>query len=236
MKDRIFLDSRFALGQIPSTCGFPLNHQIVNAKQVKVMSFSFANTLYNVSSLNNTLVFNLLTVTLPPAFYSFSAFVTAINTALLANGPFVAAMGGAPNAVVLNTDNTASWTIGTNTLQGGTLYPNLVLAAGNSYTGNFVTNLFLACPQAIQLESSSLQGSDSRYSACNASISNPFAIFVIESAFGQMESVGQSNQLLESTQLSNSNISRLDVVLRDASTLRELSEISHWCCLLEIFS
>ena len=87
-----------------------------------MLSFSFGNTLFNVVAGENTLVFDTVTVTVPEGYYPFAAFVTYVNTELMADVAFVANLGGNPTAVVLSgSGDEADWTIGTNVLQGGEL-------------------------------------------------------------------------------------------------------------------
>jgi hypothetical protein len=225
MKFLVGLDSRYSIGTGPSNCRFVLNQQIVDIVRCRLLTFSFANTLSNVVSPNNTLVFDSVTVTLPEGYYNYSAFITAINTQLLASAPFVAAMGGATDAVVLSADDH-------NVMQSGGMLYNFVLSG--EQTGNFISDLFLAIPQSIALHSSNLQGPD-RFVTCEPTqISSPFAVLAVQSGFGEMESVDQSNSLQMSTAISHGNLSSLDVIVRDASSYRELTDISHWWCLLEL--
>jgi len=132
MKFDLFLDSRQSTGARVSSCNFQLNQQIVNAVQVRILSFTFANTLYNVTAPGNTLIFDVVTNSATSLLHVrglrfLHKHRTDGNTCLRSQ----AASGG-------------TWTIGTNILQGGSmLFSTLVLPPGN-YTGNFSSQLFLA--------------------------------------------------------------------------------------------
>lgn len=237
MRYLLYLDSRQSTGPRTSSCSFYLNQQLVNATALKVISFSFANTLYNVTTLNNTLVFDTLTdtlnVTLDPGFYSFSDLITAINTACLASSPFVSNLGGAPNAVVLNSALQAVWTIGSNILQSGSLYANFLLQPG-TYTGNFTTTIFLASPLAIALQSNALSG-PSRFVTCYPQpTTSYFYCQAIQSGYGDVEPANSSIQQRWEIPLSHNNLNTVDVSLFDPATNRELTEMSQWSLILEI--
>lgn len=234
MRFLIYLDSRQSTGNRPSNCFFNLNQPVINGSQARLVSFVFANSLFNVTENNNTLVFSTTTVNLPAGYYTFSQFVGAINTQLLAAPAFVALMGGAPNAVVLGPNNTATWTIGTNILQSGSLYSNLVLQRAATATGNFATLLFLAQPMAIALNSPSIQGPSRFVNTHPLAVTSPFYVAHIESGFGEIESSSPSLQLQWVTPLSHANIQGFNVVLTDPQNERELTEMSHWSALLEI--
>lgn len=233
-KFQLFLDSRTSTGPNPSQCVFELNDAIVGAVECRVLSFTFANTLFNVQAGANTLIFNTpTTVVIPPGNYSATALATYIDSVLLATPAFVANMGGAPDAVVLVNDQ-LSWSIGTNVLTGGTFYPSLVLQQGTSLTGNFVTDLFLAIPLALGLHSTVLNPSDRRFiGVAPQQMSNAFYTHVIASGFGQMEPTLPAIARKERFQLSSLCISRLDVAIRDSTTFALLPEMNHWCLLLE---
>lgn len=234
MRFLVYLDSRRSTGARPSNCFFQLNQPIIGGTQSRLVSFVFSNSLFNVTSENNTLVFSTTTVVIPSGHYSFSQLVTYLDTQLLATPAFVALMGGAPNAVVLSASNTALWTIGTNVLQGGTFYPNLVLQAGTTATGNFETLLFLASPMAIALNSPSIQGPSRFVNSVPQAITSPFYVANVESSFGEMESSSPSLQLQWVCPLSHANVQGLNVVVTDPENGRELTELSHWSALLEI--
>ena len=236
MKYQVYLDSRSSSGPRPSTAVFQLNQTIINAIQVKVLSFTFANTLFNVVSPFNTLVFSGgFTITVTPGFYDFADFINGINTQMLANAAFVTALGGNPNGITLGAQNNAIWTLGTNVLLGGGLYNTFLLQAGN-YTSNFTTTIFLAAPQAIALTSPALQGAQRFAVTYGVPISTPFFVQHIESGFGDMEPSNSAIELGWKVELSHNNIGEITVLLTDPQNSRELTELSMWSILLEITS
>ena len=79
MRYLVYLDSRNSLGPRPSLCQFNLNQQIVNAKEVRVVSFVFANTFYNVNETNNRIVFDSFTLVVPPGFYTTAQLFNSIT-------------------------------------------------------------------------------------------------------------------------------------------------------------
>ena len=234
MKYLVYLDSRQSMLDQPSRCRFSLNQTIIGAKQYRVLSFTFANTLYNVPAGANQLVFNTVTVSLNPAFYTYSDLITAINAQLMASTGFKANLpNGTTAAVTLNANNTANWTIGTNVLQSGGLYPTFQLLPRVSYTANFTTLIFIAGPMAVALNSGALSGLD-RYVTAGVPISQPFYIQQITSGYGQMESSEPALTLGYTGALSNQNIDTISVQLYDPQSWRELTEMSQWSILLEI--
>lgn len=234
MKYQLYLDSRQSSGPRPSSCFFNLNQTINNAIQVKVLSFVFANTLFNVIAPFNTLVFSTVTITVPPGFYAFSDFITYINTAMLASAPFVTALGMNPNGIALSAQNTALWSLGTNVLMGGGLYSTFILQPGN-YTASFDSPIFLAAPQALSLISPSLSGNNSRFAtAFGVPISAPFYTQAVGSGFGEMEQPSTSIEMQSKTELNYAQLDQITVLIADPNTGREVSELSMWSLLLEI--
>ena len=234
MKYSVYLDSRQSSGARPSCCSFNLNQTICGAVSCTVSSFVFANNLHNVVSGLNTLVFGTTTITVTPGFWSFADLIDDINAQLLATPAFVTLMGGAPGAVALDSQDNAVWTIGTNVLSSGGLYQTFVLTTGTSYTGNFQTLIFLASPQAISLQSSTLQGPERFVTSYSTPITQPFLITHINSGFGEMD--GGALQVPYTIQLGQTNFNQLQIMLFDPNTNRELTEISQWSILLEIMT
>ena len=238
MRYLVYLDSRASTGQRPSNCFFSLNQPIVNGSRVRVVSFSFANTLFNVDSSNNTLVFSTFTLTIPVGNYTMQNLVDVINQGCLANSAFT---GVAPNPPAVpciqwhEITQTVQFTIGSNVLYPSSAFAIFQLDPNNAagYFENFSCNIFLASPWAIALNSPSLVGNETRFVSCNR-ISTPFYVQHIESGWGEVETANNSLQMNYSATLSHANINQLNVVVTDPYSNRELEEISAWSCLLEI--
>lgn len=236
MKYLVYLDSRASIGPRPSNCSFNLNQPIVNGSRVRVVSFSFANTLYNVDSSNNTLTFSTFTLTIPVGYYTAQNLVDYINTACLANGAFAGATPNPPSSPCITWDTqTVQFAIGSNILYPCSAFAIFQLDPTNSggYMENFHCNMFLASPWAIALNSPSLVGNETRFISCNR-ITSPFYVQHIESGFGEIETANNSLQMNYSATLSHANISQLGVIVSDPYSNRELEEISAWSCILEI--
>lgn len=234
MRYLVYLDSRQSTGSNAATCNFNLNQTILGGTQVRVLSFTYGNTLRNVISGLNSLVFNSVTITVEPGFYNFADFITNINDQLMADAAFVANLGGNPAAVTLGPQNTALWTIGTNGLLGGGLYPTLLLNVGDTYTADFETGLFLAAPMAVALTCPALQGPDRFITSYPVQVSSPFYVQHVASAFGEMEPSAASLEARYAQPLGQTSINTLQVQLTDPATSRVLTEISQWSILLEI--
>lgn len=236
MKFFVYLDSTQSTGTRPSSSLFNLNQPIVSMMQMKVKSFTFGNTLHNVVSPYNTLVFNSTSLTLPEGYYTFSELIDYINTALMANVLFTANLTVETHAVVLDSENSAVWTIGSNILQiTSGMYKTFVLNPYRTYTGNFQSNIFLAQPMAIALTSQALQGSASRFiTTADQRITNPFFICPVTDPFGSIQS--PQFDLDFTLAFSNNSLNQFDLVLFDPATGRELVEVGHWSLILEIIT
>ena len=234
MKYCVYLDSTQSTGTRPSSSTYNLNQSVIGMQSLKVKSFTFANTLYNISSSNKQLNFNRTLLTIPEAFYTFSQFIEYIDDALMNSIAFTSNLTTEMHAVVLNADNSLTWTIGNNILlRTSTMYDNFSLNQYVTYTGNFSSSLFLAQPLAIALQSNALQGSAMRFvTSANISITQPFWIVPVTSGNGEMQDPAYDLDI--QIQCSNINLSQFDVLLYNPSDNRELEEINHWCMILEI--
>ena len=234
MKYGVYLDSTQATGPRPSNSTYNLNQSVIGMQSLTVKSFMFANTLYNISSSNKQLNFDSTLLTIPEAFYTFSQLIKYIDDALMNSIAFTSNLTTEMHAVVLNADNSLTWTIGNNILlKTSTMYDNFLLNQYITYTGNFLSSLFLAQPLAIALQSNALQGSAMRFvTSANISITQPFWIVPVTSGSGEMQDPAYDLDI--QIQCSNINLSQFDVLLYNPSDNRELKEINHWCMILEI--
>ena len=234
MKYCVYLDSTQSTGTRPSSSTYNLNQSVIGMQSLTVKSFMFANTLYNISSSNKQLNFDSTLLTIPEAFYTFSQLIKYIDDALMNSIAFTSNLTTEMHAVVLNADNSLTWTIGNNILlKTSTMYDNFLLNQYITYTGNFLSSLFLAQPLAIALQSNALQGSAMRFvTSANISITQPFWIVPVTSGSGEMQDPAYDLDI--QIQCSNINLSQFDVLLYNPSDNRELKEINHWCMILEI--
>ena len=234
MKYCVYLDSTQSTGTRPSSSTYNLNQSVIGMQSLKVKSFTFANTLYNISSSNKQLNFSSTLLTIPEAFYTFSQLIKYIDDALMNSIAFTSNLTTEMHAVVLNADNSLTWTIGNNILlKTSTMYDNFLLNQYITYTGNFLSSLFLAQPLAIALQSNALQGSAMRFvTSANIAITQAFWIVPVTSGNGEMQDPAYDLDI--QIQCSNINLSQFDVLLYNPSDNRELKEINHWCMILEI--
>jgi hypothetical protein len=220
---------------IPSTCNFVLNQPIINGSKLVVKSFTFANSLYNITSPNNTLVFNTpFTATIPQGYYTFSSYISTLNALLVGNATFLTNMSPATTAVSFNSSsNTVSWTIGSNSLTSSSLLWTFALAPGN-YTGTFTSQIFLAAPSSICLHSPNIAPIMQNFCTNYTSpVSSPFYVGVINSSFGSMENTAESHREHQSVVLGDQSITSLSITLRDIN-FRELVECSGWALVCEV--
>ena len=231
MKYVLYLDSFQSTSTKISNPSFQLNQPIVGAMEVKVVSLTFGNNLHNVVADRNTLVFNTVTVTVPPGYYTTINFVQYVNTVLMANVNFLANLTTETSALSLDAQNNVLWTIGGNFLQSGTLLPNFGITS--ILTGNFQSFLFLAQPSALAISCSQLHGGNDRFvSTKNNAITNIFYVGQIRSGFGEIEQPNYDFQFR--TQLSRSNLSQIDFFIFDPSNGREITELNFFSLILEI--
>ena len=233
MRYLVYLDSRNSLGPRPSLCQFNLNQQIVNARELRVVSFVFTNTFYNVTENNNQIVFDSFTLVIPPAHYTTSQLLNYITTSCQANPAFTSVVPPPQNpCVTLDPDGqTLIWQIGGQSLQYNTLFttdPNRLLH------GTFFTGIFLGSPWAIALNSPALQGATRFVSSVPNRIVQPFYVQHVQSAHNQIESSDTSVTMQWATPLSHANLQTLEVMLIDPYLNRELAETGAWCALLEV--
>ena len=233
MKYLVHLASTQSVGVRPSSAQYILNQQIVNATQLRVVSFSYANQLWNVVAGANTLVFDTGNVTVPEGHYSFGDLINYINESLLTLPASVANLTGS-DAVVLSSQNTALWSIGDNVLQSGGLYPTFLLNVGLEYSGNFETLIWLPTPLAIALNSASFQGPNRFVTTAPLPTSSPFYIEQVTSSYGEISSSEASIDLGWKTPLGHENLSLVSIIITDVTSGRELVEMSHYSLLLEI--
>jgi hypothetical protein len=144
------LDSRNRINSsTPSNCIFKLQNAL-NSSKFELITFSFANTLWNVTSSTNTLfIGGVLAATITPGYYSASSFVAALETQL---ETFFAGVG--PYVSLNTATNVLTWSLGVN--QTITSSPmNRILGVYTTMTNSFTTSLFLVgctnlnitCPQ-----------------------------------------------------------------------------------------
>ena len=232
MKYILYLDSLQSTGARASASVFHLNQQILNAMQVKVLAFTFGNTLHNIVASSNTLIFDTVTVTVPPANYTFAELLTYLNTTLMANVAFAAKMV-ALQALQLDTENNVLWTIGLNILQGGTLLS--VFGITETKTGSFQSFLYLARPSSIAISCNAFHGGNDRFvTTKDNSIQNVFYVGQIQSGFGEEEPPNYDYQF--TTQLSRSNLSQIELSIFNPCDSRELTELTHFSLTLELLT
>ena len=109
MKYCVYLDSTQSTGTRPSNSTYNLNQSVIGMQSLKVKSFTFANTLYNISSSNKQLNFDSTLLTIPEAFYTFSQLIKYIDDALMNSIAFTSNLTTEMHAVVLNADNLLTW-------------------------------------------------------------------------------------------------------------------------------
>jgi len=147
MRYLVYLDSRNSRGPRPSNCTFDLNQPIINGSQVRVTSFVFCNNLFNIDSSNNQLVFSTMTLTIPVGYYSAAELIDYINTQCLANPAFTGPPSPPASPCIQIEGTEIHWQIGnTNTLLPCSAYSIFCLDQTQTYTGNFWSSLFMACP------------------------------------------------------------------------------------------
>lgn len=235
MKYLVYLDSRNAPGFRSSNCIFNLNQPIVNASRVRVVSFVFANNLYNITPQNNALVFDTFTLVIPVGHYTQTQLLAYINAQCAANAAFQAAHPTNPCVWEDDIDKSILiWNIGDQSLRPTSLFLMEANPTVFGYNHVFGTGIFLGSPWAIALNSPTLQGTTRFVNAVPNQISAPFYVQHIQSANGQIESSDASINMQYAVPLSHANMQQLHVILSDPYLNRELTEIGAWSCILEV--
>ena len=232
-KYTLCLDSSQSSGFRPSASVFQLNQPLINCSQVKVLGFTFGNNLFNVVEPYNNLSFDSVTVVVPEGYYTAQEFITYLNTELMTRIPFTSQLTTETKAIEL-IDEVVSWTIGSNDVISGGLYSVFSFYTGYSNTGNFQSSIYLAQPCVLSLNCQQLIGNDRYVTTKNMPITMQFWVGQVQSAYGEVEAPNSSFQM--TTQLSNVNLSQLNLLICDAITGRQVTELSHFNLLLEIIA
>lgn len=148
------IDSRNRINttSAPNSCIFKLQTAL-NASRFEVLSFSFGNTLYNVTSSTNKLYINgVLAATTTPGFWAAAAFVTDLETQL------ETFYGGGSGYVAYNaTTNVLTWNLGGGqSISSGTTM-NSILGIIGVPVNSFTSNLFLVGATALSIQCPQLQ-------------------------------------------------------------------------------
>jgi hypothetical protein len=140
---QLILDSRTRTSNNVYNATFQLTKPISRVNKVRVKHVQFANTLYNIGDGENTLVLSTGTLIIPPGFYTPTELVALLHAICVVTY----------NAGKLN------WTLGAGvsiTTQSTTMREILGLTLNTTYTGTFITQLYLASPMNIDFISSQI--------------------------------------------------------------------------------
>ena len=150
--------------------------------KISVKCVSFANTLYNIDSNNNTIrLVGSAVFHVEPGFYTPERLVSVINAA-----------GIGISLTYVEDYNTLQWNIGQGVLNipESSMSETLGIRANLSYTGTFTTQLFLASPMLIDFNCSQITPPYTTYSGrgTNRSLTNtqPFVTVPVTSGFKNM--------------------------------------------------
>jgi len=237
MKYLVHLDSRqSSTKDNAGQCMFQLSQAIVGARECRVISFTFANFLFNVAAPNNTFVFSNFVLTVPDGHYTLQALLDQMNSIVTALPAFTdhwTPGTHAPFEVVAGQSDVVLFTLGSNVLQGGGLYPVFGLSGQN--TGSFFGLADLAQPTAIGLSSSSLQAPDTLFvTTYPAPAASLFHLQHLSSVYGEVEPPENSMHTQSQIRLSSANLTQIAIEVVDPANLRVLREIGPWSLLLEI--
>ena len=111
----------------------------------------------------------------------------------------------------------------------------LGLTLNTTYTGTFITQLYLASPMNIDFISSQITDTNGYivYSGRDRPVNNqPFFICPVTEGHGNM--CVNSPYNIHDIQMGNGSLSQLDFLICDNNSGRVLKELSHWSMLLEV--
>jgi hypothetical protein len=153
MKTVLTLDSRNRInGGVPNVSKFHLDTSL-NITELELTNFTFANFLNNVQTSSNVMSIGGVTAaTITPGFYTATAFVLALNTALQAFYVTVA------DVVTLDaTTNVLTWVLPSGSVDTKLLSTmNRVLGLNGGETGSFTSLLLLVGPLQLAITSPEL--------------------------------------------------------------------------------
>ena len=218
---QLILDSRTRTSNNVYNATFQLTKPISRVNKVRVKHVQFANTLYNIGDGENTLVLSTGTLIIPPGFYTPTELVALLQAICVVTY----------NAGKLN------WTLGavSITTQSTTMREILGLTLNTTYTGTFITQLYLASPMNIDFISSQITDTNGYivYSGRDRTMNTqPFFICPVTEGYGNMCVYSPYN--MHDIQIGNGSLSQLDFLICDNNSGRVLKELSHWSILLEV--
>ena len=217
----VFLDSSQRMSTSSTTrASFLLNRDIIRIKSVSVISASFSNLTYNISSINNLASFGRM----PPKYYTSSEFVATVNTLL----------GSAGSIAFDPATNLLTWTLST-PIQGGMMSDILGLSPLLVYNGSFTSTLSLARPSAVSFVCPSLQSF-----SCNSHVqgikNGGRSLFTshVEVGFGQVQTVRVNIPHIQI--VNGASLSLIEMELLDPSSGRtfDSSEVPQWSLILKL--
>jgi len=216
----LYVDSRnrVNVNQEPSSCHFQLQ-QGVQLSNAKLVHFQFGNTLFNITSQNNTLFIDgMLAATITPKFWFAQDFVDELNLQLKTF------FSSESDIVTFDSEtNKLNWN-----LSGTILYSpmNNVLGITSATTGTFQSSLFLATCMTLGLNIQQLeQQTFNTTFAYAANISRPSFVVPVTSGYLEM----QSTKLKQYMTFNPPNFFNvLDVYITDAATNQRVN-VGEWC-------
>ena len=211
-----------------SRAEFDMPVHIRGLHQFRVKYFSFCNQLYNIVTGSNDTLVTGSTSTIPQGYYTHAQLVAAIDA--LVPGILTAGPGGA-----------LKWTLGAATIDVVNTTMRDVLGLSdrqNTFTGTFTTYANLATPQSVCLYSPQLVGPE-RERVVHAGLAQhtlqSFLNIPVTAPHGSVDtymSDTESPILLDKQ--GHAELSKLQILVVDPSTERELTEIGNWSLLLEL--
>jgi hypothetical protein len=233
----MLLDSRSrTVGSTPSRAHFNIIKSLRGVKKARVKSVMFVNTFDNITPDNNELKTSSGTASIPAGYYSGTQFLIELQTALES----VFGVGGAPYVTFDSINNNLIWTLGANEISGSSSL-STVLGLNETqqmYTGSFTTRLFLALPTYVSFTIPQLSSVRTVHAGYDSKENfQPFCTVPVTSSYLGLDTYQQDyERVIELTSNNNgTSISAMDVIVQDAYTGREITEITNWSMLLEFY-
>jgi hypothetical protein len=203
---------------------------IRGVSKFRVKYFSFCNQLYNIiAGSNNTLVAGGVSQgSIPQGYYTHATLVAAIDALV-------------PGILTAGPDGALNWTLGSASIDLTATTMRDVLGLSDrkrTYTGTFTTYASLATPQSVCLYSPQLTGPERERVVHAGLMQHTLQSFLNVPVTAPHGSVDTYMSDTESPVLLDkqgaAEISKLQILVVDPSTERELTEVGNWTLLLEL--
>ena len=218
--------NRTNFDQHPNTCHFQLQNGVL-VTQAQLMSFSFTNLFYNITTQNNVIyIDNQIAATIQPKFWNASDFVSELNSQLKTF------LNQESDVVTLDTNsNELNWTLADHTITYSSMIN--VLGITNNTSGIFTSQLTLFGPLTVLIDCAQLNQRTFNTTFGFAANTNQYLFGIpVNSSYLEVQNFQPDSKYVQYYD-PGLLINTLDITFRDQAT-GQLLNIGEWSMILEI--